>query len=234
MPRRIERDVRSEVMALWGARKTPKEIAALMRDSTVVARSGDEPPSLRTIQRWVRAEEARRQAESGSGDGRWYWQFEDGDAGRILPMLAAVAEARDGGIDSSGVDRVVAEWAGRLAREFTDAPPLELYWLATEYASVVAEERRKRRGKERPWLFVSDMRSSLDMYLACAPWRDAGARYSAALWARKLGRVRPLRTPSTARALRYLPPKVSAVEWPFDLPEEGVEDRQQRALADMP
>ena len=56
MPRRIESDVRSEVMGLWGARKTPKEIAALMRDSTVVARSGDGPPSVRTIQRWIGAE----------------------------------------------------------------------------------------------------------------------------------------------------------------------------------
>lgn len=234
MPRRIESDVRNEVMRLWGVGKAPKEIAALIRDSTVVARSGDGPPSVRTIQRWIGAEKDRRAAESASRDGRWYWQFEDGDAGRILPMLAAVAEARDGGIDSSAVERVLAEWVSRLAREFTDAPPLELYWLATEYASAVAEERRKRRGKEQPWLFLSDLRSSLDMYLAYAPWRDAGARYSAALWARKLGRIRPLRTPSTARALRYLPPKISAIEWPFDLPEEGAEDRQQRALADMP
>jgi hypothetical protein len=225
MPRRIESDVRNEVVALWGAHKTPKEIAALLRDSTAVARSGDGPPSVRTIQRWIAAETERRQAESASRDGRWYWQFEDGDAGRILPMLAAIAEARDGGIDSSAVDRVLAKWAGCLAREFNDVPPLELYWLATEYVMVEAEERRTRRGKEKPWLFVSDLRSSLDLYLAFAPWRDAGARYSEALWAGELGRVRPLRTPSTARALRELPPKTSAIEWPFDLPEEGAEDR---------
>ncbi len=226
MPRRLDDAVRNEALVLWGQGRAGKEIEARLRANPVVARSGDAAPSVRTIQRWIADEERRRAAEASGGAGHRYWVFTDGDAGIVLPMLAAMAEARDGGIDGSAIDWVLADQARRIARGFPDMPPIELYWLATNYAQVEAEERRLRRGRGHSRRSVSPLRASLDLYLAFTPWRDAGARYGAAIWARKLGPIRPLRTPSTASELRELPPKTSAIEWPFDLPDDAGHDRQ--------
>jgi hypothetical protein len=101
------------------------------------------------------------------------------------------------------------------------------------YFEAEGEERRKRQGKPTPWLYVSDTRTSADVYLAFTPWRDEGRRYAAALGKRPFGRaIRPIETPSTARALRPVPLFVDPIEWFVDMPEDGAIEADSSDVAD--
>lgn len=227
MPRRVADDVHKRAIELYRQQKSPKEIVALLRDDPVVRKSGDGPPVQRTVQRWIQAYDKERQAQRAL-DPLDYWRLEDGGAALVLPVVAAVAETRDGGLDAPSIGRDIAEWIRRIGAEFPDMPPLEQYFVAFEYLMASAEEARRGRGHERPGLYVAPGRWAADAYLAFVPWRDRGQRYVAAIAERALGRVRPLRTPSTYELLDEALPGLGLepIEWMDDLPA-----RSSRPLA---
>lgn len=220
MPRRVSPEVHEQAMLLHRRLLTPKEIVAELRSSPVVEKSGDPPPVLRTVQRWTEADlHVRRLMGHRGTDRRKLWQLEDGDAAIVLPMLAAVVQLLGSFGDAPRIDRDIADWARRIGHEFPDLPPLELYFLSHQYVSATGEEAMQRHGRENPWLYWSGRRWAADLYLAFAPWRDAGARY--AEFFEQPRRTRPLRTPSTFASLDKVTSghDVHPIEWMTDLHE---------------
>jgi hypothetical protein len=219
MPRRVDDRIRERAMLLYDRHLSAKQIVAELRDDPAVAASLESAPVLRTVQRWIQAEMRRRATERGKVPRR-SWQIEDGDAALILPMVAAMAESIDGGLDSTVVEPSITDWARRIGHEFPEIPPLELYFLAHEYLMATSEEAARRAGREKPWLYWSERRWAADLYLAFTPWRDAGARYVEAFKYGLVHHLRPLRTPSTYEALddalAHL--NVEPIEWMTDLP----------------
>ena len=125
-------------------------------------------PTLRTIQRYVRA------LSAPDLSGQWSpFEGDPEDVAAVLPVLAAVLEKTEG--RTQQLTREEAAQVARVCRAAPDIPPWEAYGLAR--AAVVAK-----------WTKAST--EGLDHYLALAPWRDDGERYARAFLSGRIGSYR--------------------------------------------
>ena len=157
---------------LWDARAIPRELQL-----TPGLTPEQVPQAEITVKRWLElglpaAGERDREATPGGTftidaviEGRWSAAQMDGPAGPVLlEALATVIEETGG--ERAFLTSPEAESILHLSRVAPDAPAGDLYRVARAYL------QRRRSG-----LPVD----TLDELMAFAPWRDAGARYAAAI-----------------------------------------------------
>jgi hypothetical protein len=159
------RGVAREYREIW---QETRSLAVLERDLPAAEiyrrivrkfKDRDPLPDERRVRAWVTG---ARQDPSGP------WSFgpdsDLDDARAVLGVLASVVEETEGRREYVTVDE--AEWIARVVAISPDIPPLTAFRLATQYR-LNTPHRAATEG--------------LDLYVAFAPWRDGGRRYTEAI-----------------------------------------------------